>query len=224
MHGAPQEPHASPDATPASTPAQDRGLRALAVPPPTSSRPSAAEVLAAVLKLGSAVSALAAAALFVLPAVNGSFSNKPRMLTLTPTFGAAAQGSAASEQQAEASALSAPVEKLKALFAEPEPPVAPVATATPDPNVVVQEERAAFNGAILMLDSEPSGARTWLNGQEQGATPVSVGLDCLPGVPLEVEFALRGYERAKHTALCPKDAMLKLTAHLRKQAKRPRNK
>lgn len=224
MHGAPQEPHASPDATPASTPTQSRGLRALAVPPPTSSRASAAEVLSAVLKLGSAVCALAAAALFVLPAVNGSFSNKPRMLTLTPTFGAAAKGSAAPESQAEAaSALTAPVEKLKAMFAEPEPP-APVATATPDPDVVVQEERAAFDGAILMLDSEPSGARTWLNGQAQGATPVSVGLDCLPGVPLEVEFALRGYERAKHTALCPKDAMLKLTAHLRKLPKRPRRK
>lgn len=228
MNAAPQQPQSVPDA-PGAEPKQVGGLHALAVTP-SPSRASLLETLAALLKLGSALSGLAAAALFVLPAVNGSIHSQPRLLTLTPTF-APAKGTATPESPTKAPETPAPstspLDKVRDLFARPETP-GPAATEAPAdapaPNDVVQEERAQFDGAILVLESEPPGAQAWVNGQDQGATPVSVGLDCLPGVPVQVEFSKRGYERAKHTALCPKDAMLKLTATLRKVAKDSRRK
>jgi hypothetical protein len=230
MNAAPPEPQSLPEDAPGA--GQGRGLHALAVPP-SPSRASLSETLAAVLKLGSALSGLAAAALFVLPAVNGGFSAQPRLLTLTPTF-APEKAPPAPEPEPKAKAKDAaeasepsrsPLETVRDLFARPEPAAAPdVPSEAPAKDDVVQEARAQFDGAILVLESEPPGALARVNGQEQGETPVSVGLDCLPGVPVQVEFSKRGYERAKHTALCPKDSMLKLTARLRKAAKEPRRK
>ncbi len=80
----------------------------------------------------------------------------------------------------------------------------------------MQEETAEFDGAILMLESEPEGAALVVNGKDEGETPISVGLDCKPGARLVIEFTLRGYERAKHTTRCPENALLKVTARLRK--------
>lgn len=224
-NGAPPEPQS----LPAAGAGESRGLHALAAPPPPG-RASLTETLAALLKLGSALSGLAAAALFVLPAVNGSFHSKPRLLTLTPTF-APAKGTTPPElpkaPESAPAPSSSPLDKVRDLFARPESeaPEAPAAPpAPPEPDQVVQEERAQFDGAILVLESEPSGAYAKVNGQDQGETPVSVGLDCLPGVPVQVEFTRRGYARATHTALCPKDAMLKLTATLRKLPGKPRKK
>ena len=81
---------------------------------------------------------------------------------------------------------------------------------------MTREERADFEGAILMVESEPAGATILVDGKDQGQTPVSVGLECLPGTPVLVEFSLRGYEKAKHRTLCPHDALVKVTARLRK--------
>ncbi len=182
-------------------PGQGRGLRPVA-PPGPESRASRAEALAAVLKLGAALCGLAAAALFVLPAVQGTFSTQPRLLTLTPTF--------VPSKTPPPEVPPTPGEEQAAVdrTGQRDPFVAP----PPDP--VVQEERADFDGAILVLESEPSGALTFVDGKEQGDTPVSVGLDCKPGMPVLVDFSLRGYNRLTHRTLCPKDAMLKLTARL----------
>lgn len=227
MNGTPPQPQPLPDVSDTGA-GEGRGLHALTAPPPPR-RASLSETLAALLKLGSALSGLAAAALFILPAVNGGFQSKPRLLTLTPTF-APTKGPATPEPKKAPEAPTAPeapsaLDKVRDIFMRPTEPAAPEApAAAPVPDDVVQEERAQFDGAILVLESEPHGALTRVNGQEQGETPVSVGLDCLPGVPVQVEFSKRGYERAKHTALCPKDAMLKLTATLRKLPKEPRRK
>jgi PEGA domain len=178
---------------------------------------SGAEVLAAVLKLGSALGGLAAAVLFVLPAVGGDFSVQPRLKTLTPTFGAPPKGGPSAQRDASPAPVQRAPGEARDPFATPEG-VVPVAEA-PAPDDIIQEERADFDGAILVLESEPSGALTFVAGKEQGETPVSVGLDCKPGEAVEVEFVRRGYERARHTATCPRDAMLKLTARLRKGTK-----
>jgi hypothetical protein len=163
---------------------------------PASSGPSRTEWLAAGLKLASALCALAAVGLVVRPLLLGELSLKPRMLTLQPTF----------SQE--------PVAAPRPVAAEPETP----APQEPPPGSVVREERADFDGSVLMIDSEPSGATVLVDGRDQGETPVSVGLECLPGTPVIVSMSLRGYERAKHTTLCPHDALVKVTAQLKKSS------
>jgi PEGA domain-containing protein len=160
---------------------------------PASSGPSRTEWLAAGLKLGSALCALAAVGLVVRPLLLGELSTTPRTLTLQPTFTEepVAQPPAAAETGG------------------PAPQEVPSGSVT-------REERADFDGSILMIDSEPSGATVLVDGRDQGETPVSVGLECLPGTPVIVSISLRGYERAKHTTLCPHDALVKVTAQLKK--------
>lgn len=79
-----------------------------------------------------------------------------------------------------------------------------------------REERSNFKGAILMLNSEPSGATVVVGGQNQGETPVSVGADCVPGKPISVTFSMRGYDKVTHETLCPEDTLVKVTARLQK--------
>ncbi|XXF77521.1 PEGA domain-containing protein [Myxococcaceae bacterium GXIMD 01537] len=165
-------------------------------------------ILAAVLKLGSAACGLGAALLFILPAVRGQFSAQPRMLTLTPSF------------EAEAPPPSRPAPPARPALASREPvSEAPTPPEPVAPELDVRVSRVAFDGAILVMESEPSGASAWVNGREQGQTPLSMGLDCVAGMPLSVEFALRGHERVRHTVPCPEDTMLKVSARLRKTAK-----
>ncbi|MCY1082883.1 PEGA domain-containing protein [Archangium lansingense] len=152
------------------------------------------EGLAAGLKLASALCALVAVGLFVRPLLQGELSMQPRMITLQPTF--------------TATPVEAPSEG-KGDSPTPAPRELPRDTVT-------REERADFDGAILMVESEPSGATILVDGKDQGETPVSVGLECLPGTPVLVELSLRGYEKAKHRTLCPHDALVKVTARLRK--------
>jgi hypothetical protein len=184
--------------------------------PAPKDRRSLAEPLAAVLKLASACCGLAAAVLFVLPTVNGTFSPKPQLLTLTPVFSDAKDSPPVPDARPEEKA---PAEGKGVTGADPfVAPPQPVA----EPDDVIREEHANFKGAILMLESEPEEALVFVDGKEQGETPVSVGLECTPGKPVHVEFALRGYARAKHDTVCPKDMMVKLTARLKKKAsKRP---
>ncbi|HYO67144.1 MAG TPA: PEGA domain-containing protein [Archangium sp.] len=168
---------------------------------PPAGQGSRLEGLAAGLKLASALCALAAVGLFVRPLLQGELTTGPRMITLQPTFS------------------SAPVERP----AESAPPGTPVPTEQP-PETGIREERADFEGAILMVDTEPSGATILVDGKDQGQTPVSLGLECLPGTPVLVEFSLRGYEKAKHRTVCPHDALVKVTARLRKSSGKPSGK
>jgi hypothetical protein len=176
------------NATPPAVPAR---LVAPAAPPAgTASRD---ERLAAGLKLASALCALVAVGLFVRPLLTGELSLQPRMITLQPTFSAVPEESPPAEST----------------------PGTPAPAQRP-PESVTREERADFDGAILMVESEPAGATVLVDGKDQGQTPVSVGLECVPGTPVIVEFSLRGYEKAKHRTLCPHDALVKVTARLRK--------
>ncbi|QRK10509.1 PEGA domain-containing protein [Archangium violaceum] len=186
--------------------------RAMAsVPPGRAAGGAGSESVAAVLKLASALCALVAVGLFVRPLLLGELSTKPRMLTLMPTF---------SEEPVEPEESGAPSEPEAAA---PEVPVgstpAPRAPTSPSRGSVTREARAEFDGAILMVESEPSGANVRVDGRDQGETPVSVGLDCLPGKPVVVDITLRGYEKATHTTLCPHDALVKVTASLRKASR-----
>lgn len=212
---APQAPRQTPEQTPGQTPGQAPGPsvpgaplarasdggppRAVQPGLPARAGPSRTEWMAAGLKLAAALCALAAVGLVVRPLLLGELSLTPRMLTLQPTFTEAP-----------------PV-------AEPEPGT-PAPPQEPAQGSVTREERADFDGAILMIDSEPSGATVLVDGKDQGETPVSVGLECLPGKPVIVSISLRGYERAKHTTLCPHDALVKVTAQLKKSAGRPSGK
>jgi hypothetical protein len=156
------------------------------------------ELLGAGLKLASALCGLAAAGLFVLPLVRGEVSSAPRYVTLQPSF----------------------PEKT------PPPPEAPkeASKEAPQEEKVTTEERSDFDGAILMVESEPSGATILVDGKDQGETPVSVGLECLPGKPVVVDFSLRGYAKAQHRTFCPHDALVKVTARLRKSTSKPSEK
>ncbi|WP_375768815.1 PEGA domain-containing protein [Archangium gephyra] len=190
---APQpKPATSGNASAGSAAAPASPARPVAPVAPPAGTASRDERLAAGLKLASALCALVAVGLFVRPLLLGELSTQPRMITLQPTF---------SPEPVERPAES--------------PPGTP-APAEPPPETVTREERADFDGAILMVESEPSGATIRVDGKDQGQTPVSVGLECLPGTPVLVEFSLRGYEKAKHRTVCPHDALVKVTARMRK--------
>jgi hypothetical protein len=109
---------------------------------------------------------------------------------------------------------------LQPSFPEKTPPP----PEAPREEKVTTEERSDFDGAILMVESEPSGATILVDGKDQGQTPVSVGLECLPGKPLVVDFSLRGYAKARHRTLCPHNALVKVTARLRKSTGKPSEK
>lgn len=162
---------------------------------PPAAQGSRLEGVAVGLKLASAVCALVAVGLFVRPLLQGELTTGPRMITLQPTFSPAP--------------VERPAERA---------PQATAAPVEPPPETGIREERADFEGAILMVETEPSGATILVDGKDQGETPVSVGLECLPGTPVLVEFSLRGYEKAKHRTVCPHDALVKVTARLRKSA------
>ncbi|PTL76656.1 PEGA domain-containing protein [Vitiosangium sp. GDMCC 1.1324] len=172
------------------------------------------EWVAAGLKLASALCALVAVGLFVRPLVLNELSLKPRMVTLMPTFASSPQAEEPARPVARDTPAEAPERGTGSTAAPPEP----------SRNTVTREERADFDGAILMAESEPSGANVLVDGHDQGETPVSVGLDCIPGTPVLVEFSLRGYEKAKHTTLCPHNALVKVTARLKKGSGRTSGK
>lgn len=174
---------------------------------------SGSEWAAAGLKLASALCALVAVGLFVRPLVRDELSTTPRTLTLMPTFSTSSETVAPAEPAAR-DTPEAQVRDTGSTATPQEPAKGPV----------TREERADFDGAILMAESEPTGATVLVDGHDQGETPVSVGLECIPGTPVLVEFSLRGYEKAKHTTLCPHDALVKVTARLKKGSGRTSGK
>ena len=102
-----------------------------------------------------------------------------------------------------------------------EPAEAPVPSQAPEPKPtgLTREERSAFDGAILMVESEPSGATVHVDGKNQGDTPVSIGLECKPGKTVIIDFTLPGFEKTRHRTTCPTDSLVKVTAQLRKASR-----
>lgn len=145
---------------------------------------------AATLRLASAAFAVMAVGLLLLPELDGTFEAPPPEVLKQPTYTVLTPTLDAP----------APSEKL---------------------DTVITEQATSFDGAsVLVVDSEPSGVSVEVDGNDQGGTPVSLTLDCLPGKPIRVEVFKRGYERARHTAYCRPDTMIKLFARLRKAGKK----
>lgn len=147
--------------------------------------------VAAVLRFCAAGFAFLAVLLFVLPELRGSF-----------------QAPSAEELNQPSYTMIAP------LLDTPAPPEGS--------EQVIIEQTAPFDGAaILMVESEPGSAAVRVDGNPHGSTPLSLTLDCIPGKPLKVEVAHKGYERAQHLTFCRADTMIKLSVRLRKAGKKP---
>ena len=175
---------------------------------PGQSGPSWVEWLATVMKLGAAVCGLAAAGLFIRPLVKDEVKAGPRLITLQPMTPPPPVSPEAPTGPRDA----APTMPVDA-------PVPPVVATPPSPQPgkeQVQENRTSFKGALLSLESEPSGATVRMNGINQGDTPITVGLDCTPGTTISITLSLRGYESLTHRTACPRDALVKVTAQLHK--------
>jgi hypothetical protein len=145
--------------------------------------------VAAVLRFCAAGFALLAVVLFVLPELRGSFQAPHPAELNQPTY-----------------------KTIAPVLDTPAPPE--------DLEQVVTEQTTSFEGAaILMVESEPGSASVRVDGNDQGDTPVSLTLDCVPGKPIKVEVARKGYERAQHLTFCRTNTMIKLYARLRKAGK-----
>ncbi|ADO75369.1 uncharacterized protein STAUR_7614 [Stigmatella aurantiaca DW4/3-1] len=152
--------------------------------------------VAATLRMASAAFGLMASVLFVLPGLTGTFRVPP------PEAAPPAQ------------------QNLKVLT-----PTFDAPTSAEGLDGTVTEQTSSFDGAsVLVVYSQPGGVAVEVDGSDQGETPVSLTLDCLPGKPIRVEFFKRGYERVQHTAFCRPDTMIKLFASMRKVAKAPSGK
>jgi len=145
--------------------------------------------VAAALRLGAAGFGLMAAVVLVMPELNGTFQAPSSEAITQPTY------------KTLAPALDTPA-------------------PSEDPAKVITEQSTDFDGAaILVVESEQSGVSVRVDGNDQGNTPVSLTLECLPGKPIKVEVARKGYERAQHLTFCRPDTMIKLYARLRKVGK-----
>ncbi len=124
------------------------------------------------------------------------------------------------------------------LFAQPalqhlgQPPLTPeeVAASRPETTLAprfdppsevregeLREQHAFIEGAsVLMVDSAPPGANVSVNGRAEGATPLSVTLDCAAGAPVTVKLMRRGFASLEHTLTCRQDSLTQLFGRLRK--------
>jgi hypothetical protein len=146
--------------------------------------------VASALRLGAAGFGLMAAGLFVLPELSGAFQAPSNEVLMQPTY-----------------------TTIAPTFDTPEP--------SERLDQVITEQTSSFDGAaILMVDSDPAGVSVEVDGSDQGGTPVSLTLDCLPGKPIKVEVTKRGFEKAEHTTFCRPNTMIKLYARMRKAEKK----
>lgn len=102
--------------------------------------------------------------------------------------------------------------------------IAPVLGTLEPPEAlqVFTEQTAPFQGAsVLVVESKPEGAMVWVDGRDVGGSPVSLTLDCVPGKPIKVEVARKGFERAQHLTFCRNSTMIKLYARLLRAGKQP---
>ncbi len=149
--------------------------------------------VAAALRLGAAGFGLMTAVLFVLPELTRSF-------------------------QGQMPLAEAVVQTTYKTIA----PVLDTPAPSADPDKPITEQTTAFDGAaILVVEAEPASASVRVDGNEQGNTPVSLTLDCIPGKPIKVEVTRKGYERAQHVTFCRLNTMIKLYARLKKAEKAP---
>ncbi|MFL5347831.1 MAG: PEGA domain-containing protein [Hyalangium sp.] len=149
--------------------------------------------VAAALRLGAAGFGLMTAVLFVLPELTRSFQEQRPV--------------------AEA-AIQTTYKTIAPVLDTPAPSV--------DPEEAITEQAASFEGAaILVVEAEPASASVRVDGNDQGNTPVSLTLDCIPGKPIKVEVTRKGFERAQHVTFCRLNTMIKLYARLRKAEKAP---
>jgi hypothetical protein len=150
--------------------------------------------VASALRLGAAGFGLMTVVLFVLPELTRSF-----------------HGQAGISEVAEA-AVQTTYKTIAPVLDTPAP--------SQDPEKPITEQTTSFDGAaILVVEAEPASASVRVDGNDQGNTPVSVTLDCIPGKPIKVEVTRRGYERAQHVTFCRMNTMIKLYARLRKVEK-----
>ncbi len=161
------------------------------------SQENASQMVAAVLKLGSALCAMAAAALLILPLVRGEVGTRPREVTLTPITSQAGETEPGETEPGETE----PVEEAESV------------------DNAIRESRAPFEGAILSLDAQPADVTVQVNGKDQGETPVMVGLECAPGEPVVITFSRRGFERTTHRTTCPRDEMVTVKARLKQSTR-----
>ena len=146
---------------------------------------------AAVLRFCAAGFALLAVVLFVLPELRGTFQAPHAAELNQPTYTTIAPVLGTPE---------AP-EKLDQVFTE---------------------QTAPFDGAaILVVESEPENASVRVDGNDKGNTPASITLDCLPGKPIRVEVARKGYASAQHLTFCRTNTMIKVYARMRRAGKAP---
>lgn len=76
------------------------------------------------------------------------------------------------------------------------------------------ERVAPFHGFGLQIDSEPSGARVLVDGEEMGKTPLLTTVSCRPGDQVAVQLE-RGEQRARVRTRCRQDALVKLQLGLK---------
>ena len=75
-----------------------------------------------------------------------------------------------------------------------------------------------YSGFGLLVDSTPDGAMVSRKGEELGETPLAQGeLECGWGEPLVLTITKAGYHPWSYEGACRQDAMLHLTATLKKR-------
>jgi len=186
-----QNTYFNPDGTPITTPGGEQPVgRKERIETLLPTTEGGAWKVASVLRLAAAGFGLMTAGLFVLPELSGSFQAPSNEVLAQPTY-----------------------TTIAPTFDTPEP--------SERLDQVITEQSSAFDGAaILMVDSEPGGVSVEVDGSDQGGTPVSLTLDCLPGKPIKVEVTKRGFERAQHTTFCRPNTMIKLYARMKKAEKK----
>jgi len=186
-----QNTYFNPDGTPITTPGGEQPAgRRERIETFLPTTEGGAWKVASVLRFAAAGFALMTAGLFVLPELSGAFQAPSNEQLAQPTY-----------------------TTIAPTFDTPEP--------SEKLDQAITEQTSSFDGAaILMVDADMPGVSVEVDGSDQGGTPVSLTLDCLPGKPIKVEVTKRGYERAQHTTLCRTNTMIKLYARMKKIEKK----
>lgn len=186
-----QSTYFNPDGTPITTPGGEQPVRRKErIETFLPTTEGGAWKVASVLRFAAAGFGLMTAALFVLPELTGGFQAPSNEVLAQPTY-----------------------TTIAPTFDTPEP--------SEKLDQAITEQTSSFDGAaILMVDADMAGVSVEVDGSDQGGTPVSLTLDCLPGKPIKVEVTKRGYERAQHTTFCRTNTMIKLYARMKKIEKK----
>jgi hypothetical protein len=69
----------------------------------------------------------------------------------------------------------------------------------------------------LVVETVPAGAQVHVNGEDEGHSPVVVGVGCSTGAMLRILADAPGYEPGRHTTLCRQDRLVKVLIRLRRR-------